>query len=238
MSEPPDYRKLYAPMVGVALAVIAADQITKHFATGLGSCQDPASRPETIGLCLAHNEGMAFSVGWGSGAIISAVAVTIVVVLFVVARKMPLHARLLMGAIANLAPDLFAGILADVPFVDALTTILDPSLPLTVIEWDEWGDPLHDAEVYAYMKTYTPYENVRAGVDYPRILATTSLNDTRVYYVEPAKWVARLREVGADALLKCEMVAGHGGVSGRYNSWHQRAFELAWLLDVLGLADA
>lgn len=144
---------------------------------------------------------------------------------------------LLMGAVANLAPELFAGILADVPFVDALTTILDPSLPLTVIEWDEWGDPLHDADVYAYMKSYTPYENVREGVAYPRILATTSLNDTRVLYVEPAKWVARLREVGADALLKCEMVAGHGGVSGRYNSWRQRAFELAWLLDVLGLAD-
>lgn len=145
---------------------------------------------------------------------------------------------LLMGAVANLAPELFAGILADVPFVDALTTILDPSLPLTVIEWDEWGDPLHDPSVYEYMKTYTPYENVREGVDYPRILATTSLNDTRVYYVEPAKWVARLRAVGADAMLKCEMVAGHGGVSGRYNAWHQRAFELAWLLDVLGLADA
>lgn len=144
---------------------------------------------------------------------------------------------LLMGAVANLAPELFAGILADVPFVDALTTILDPSLPLTVIEWDEWGDPLHDPSVYEYMKTYTPYENVREGVDYPRILATTSLNDTRVYYVEPAKWVARLRAVGADALLKCEMVAGHGGVSGRYNAWHQRAFELAWLLDVLGLAE-
>lgn len=144
---------------------------------------------------------------------------------------------LLMGAVANLAPELFAGILADVPFVDALTTILDPSLPLTVIEWDEWGDPLHDPSVYEYMKTYTPYENVREGVDYPRILATTSLNDTRVYYIEPAKWVARLRAVGADALLKCEMVAGHGGVSGRYNAWHQRAFELAWLLDVLGLAE-
>ena len=144
---------------------------------------------------------------------------------------------LLMGAVANLAPELFAGILADVPFVDALTTILDPSLPLTVIEWDEWGDPLHDAEVYAYMKSYSPYENVRSDVRYPRILATTSLNDTRVLYVEPAKWVARLREVGADALLRCEMVAGHGGVSGRYNSWRQRAFELAWLLDVLGLAD-
>ena len=144
---------------------------------------------------------------------------------------------LLMGAVANLAPELFAGILAGVPFVDALTTILDPSLPLTVIEWDEWGDPLHDPEVYAYMKSYTPYENVREGVEYPRILAVTSLNDTRVLYVEPAKWVARLREAGAkDVLLKCEMVAGHGGVSGRYNSWRERAFELAWLLDTLHLA--
>ncbi len=143
---------------------------------------------------------------------------------------------LLMGAVANLAPELFAGVLADVPFVDALTTILDPSLPLTVIEWDEWGDPLHDADVYAYMKSYSPYENVREGVRYPRILAVTSFNDTRVLYVEPAKWVARLREVDADALLKCEMVAGHGGVSGRYNSWRERAFELAWLFDVLGVA--
>ena len=146
---------------------------------------------------------------------------------------------LLMGAVANLAPELFAGILAGVPFVDALTSILDPSLPLTVVEWDEWGDPLHDADVYAYMKSYTPYENVRDGVEYPRILAVTSLNDTRVLYVEPAKWVARLREAGArDVLLKCEMVAGHGGVSGRYNSWKERAFELAWLLDTLGLAEA
>lgn len=145
---------------------------------------------------------------------------------------------LLMGAVTNLAPELFAGILAGVPFVDALTTILDPSLPLTVIEWDEWGDPLHDPDVYAYMKSYSPYENVRDGVEYPRILAVTSLNDTRVLYVEPAKWVARLREAGAaDVLLKCEMVAGHGGVSGRYNSWKERAFELAWLLDTLGLAE-
>lgn len=145
---------------------------------------------------------------------------------------------LLMGAVVNLAPELFTGVLAAVPFVDALTTTLDPSLPLTVIEWDEWGDPLHDADVYAYMKSYSPYENVRDGVPYPRILAVTSLNDTRVLYVEPAKWVARLREAGAsDVLLKCEMVAGHGGVSGRYNSWRERAFELAWLLDTLGLAD-
>lgn len=145
---------------------------------------------------------------------------------------------LLMGAVANLAPELFAGILAGVPFVDALTSILDPSLPLTVVEWDEWGDPLHDPEVYAYMKSYTPYENIRTDAAYPRILAMTSLNDTRVLYVEPAKWVAALRYSGAqDVLLKCEMTAGHGGVSGRYNAWRDRAFELAWLLDVLGLAD-
>ncbi|HEY0249756.1 MAG TPA: S9 family peptidase [Gryllotalpicola sp.] len=145
---------------------------------------------------------------------------------------------LLMGAVANLAPELFAGILADVPFVDALTSILDPSLPLTVIEWDEWGDPLHEASVYAYMKSYSPYENLRTDASYPPILAVTSLNDTRVLYVEPAKWVARLRALGADALLKIEMVAGHGGVSGRYNSWRERAWELAWLLDRLGLASA
>ncbi|WP_309129647.1 S9 family peptidase [Microbacterium sp.] len=144
---------------------------------------------------------------------------------------------LLMGAVANMAPELFGGILAGVPFVDALTSILDPSLPLTVVEWDEWGDPLHDPEVYAYMKTYTPYENIRTDAAYPRILAMTSLNDTRVLYVEPAKWVAALREAGAqDVMMKCEMSAGHGGVSGRYNAWRERAFEIAWMLDVLRLA--
>jgi oligopeptidase B len=141
---------------------------------------------------------------------------------------------LLMGAVANMAPEAFAGILAVVPFVDPLTSILDPSLPLTVIEWDEWGDPLHNEEVYRLMKSYSPYENVREA-DYPRILAVTSINDTRVLYVEPAKWVARLREVGASVLLRTEMSAGHGGVSGRYESWNKRAFELAWVLDVLGL---
>ena len=139
---------------------------------------------------------------------------------------------LLVGAAVNLAPEAFAGVLAVVPFVDPLTSILDPSLPLTVIEWDEWGDPLHDADVYRLMKSYSPYENVRE-VAYPRILAITSINDTRVLYVEPAKWVARLREVGASVLLKTEMSAGHGGVSGRYESWRKRAFELAWTLDVL-----
>ncbi|SDS00823.1 oligopeptidase B Serine peptidase. MEROPS family S09A [Paraoerskovia marina] len=143
---------------------------------------------------------------------------------------------LLMGAVANLAPQDFAGVVAAVPFVDPLTSILDPSLPLTVIEWDEWGNPLEDPEVYAYMKEYSPYENVRDDVEYPRILALTSLNDTRVLYVEPAKWVARLREVGADVVLKIEMSAGHGGVSGRYERWKEIAFEDAWTLDVLGLA--
>ncbi len=140
---------------------------------------------------------------------------------------------LLMGAIANMAPDLFAGILAAVPFVDALTTILDPSLPLTVTEWDEWGNPLEDKDVYFYMKSYTPYENIEAK-DYPAILAMTSLNDTRVYYVEPAKWVAALRHTKTDGhpvLLKTEMTAGHGGISGRYERWKETAFEYAWLLD-------
>ncbi|WGW12406.1 S9 family peptidase [Saxibacter everestensis] len=144
---------------------------------------------------------------------------------------------LLMGAVANMAPDRFAGILAVVPFVDALTSILDPDLPLTVIEWDEWGDPLHDSQVYAYMKSYTPYENVTEQ-KYPRILAVTSLNDTRVLYVEPAKWVARLREVDAPVLLKTEMSAGHGGVSGRYESWKETSYEFAWALDTVGLAGA
>ncbi|GAB2498315.1 S9 family peptidase [Promicromonospora xylanilytica] len=145
---------------------------------------------------------------------------------------------LLVGAATNLAPELFAGVLAGVPFVDALTSMLDPTLPLTVTEWDEWGDPLHDPEVYAYMRSYSPYENVADdAAHYPRILATTSFNDTRVLYVEPAKWVARLQAAGAPAMLKIEMSAGHGGVSGRYSAWEQIAFEHAWVLDVLGLAD-
>ncbi|WP_433169419.1 S9 family peptidase [Kribbella sp. CA-247076] len=145
---------------------------------------------------------------------------------------------LLMGAVANLAPNAVGGIVAEVPFVDALTTILDPSLPLTVIEWEEWGNPLEDAAVYEYMKSYSPYENVTAQ-QYPRILAITSLNDTRVFFVEPAKWVAKLRATATgtvDVLLKTEMEAGHGGRSGRYDAWRELAFTLAWELDTLGLA--
>ncbi|MGV9835224.1 S9 family peptidase [Nocardia niigatensis] len=146
---------------------------------------------------------------------------------------------LLMGAVANMAPELFTGILTNVPFVDPLTSILDESLPLTVTEWDEWGNPLADKDVYEYMKSYAPYENVEAK-DYPAILAITGLNDTRVLYVEPAKWVAKLRATktgDAQLLLKTEMSAGHGGVSGRYEKWKEAAFELAWLLDTVGLAD-
>jgi oligopeptidase B len=140
---------------------------------------------------------------------------------------------LLMGAVLNLAPDEFAGVVAEVPFVDALNTILDPSLPLTVIEWDEWGNPLEDPEVYAYMKSYSPYENINARA-YPPILATTSLNDTRVLYHEPAKWIAKLRATasGGPFLLKTEMGAGHGGRSGRYDAWREEAFVLSWIIDV------
>jgi oligopeptidase B len=138
---------------------------------------------------------------------------------------------LLMGAVANMAPESFAGIVAHVPFVDALNTILDPSLPLTVTEWEEWGDPLHDPQVYAYMKSYSPYENVTAQV-YPPIFALGGLNDTRVTYHEPAKWMARLRAVakGGPFLLKIEMAAGHGGRSGRYDAWREEAQVLAWVV--------
>ena len=139
---------------------------------------------------------------------------------------------LLMGAVANMAPEAFAGIVAQVPFVDALTTILDPSLPLTVTEWEEWGDPLHDPNVYAYMKSYTPYENVTDRA-YPPIFALTGLNDTRVSYHEPAKWIARLRATGKGGpfLLKTEMEAGHGGRSGRYDAWLEEALVLAWVVE-------
>ena len=147
---------------------------------------------------------------------------------------------LLMGAVANLAPELYAAILAQVPFVDALTSILDPDLPLSALEWEEWGNPIEDAGVYQYMKSYSPYENIRA-TQYPRIAAVTSLHDTRVLYVEPAKWVAKLREVttgDAPIVLKTEMEGGHGGASGRYEGWKDRAWDYAFVLDALGLNKA
>lgn len=141
---------------------------------------------------------------------------------------------LLIGAALNLAPDAFGAAHAAVPFVDALTTTLDPDLPLTVSEWEEWGDPLHDPQAYARMRAYSPYENVRE-LPYPPILVTAGLNDTRVEVTEPAKWVAQLRHVtGATdrVLLRTELAAGHGGNSGRYQAWRDAAFELAWMVSV------
>ena len=146
---------------------------------------------------------------------------------------------LLMGAVANLAPEKYRAIVAQVPFVDALTSILDPNLPLSALEWEEWGNPITDPEVYRYMSEYSPYENVRP-VDYPRIAAVTSFNDTRVLYVEPAKWVAKLRETttGTEPIvLKIEMDGGHGGASGRYEAWKDRAWDYAFVLSALDARD-
>ena len=141
---------------------------------------------------------------------------------------------LLMGVTANSAAGEFAGIVAEVPFVDPVNTMLDPSLPLTINEWEEWGDP-RDPEVYVYMKAYSPYENV-TGQQYPPILITGGLNDTRVLYHEPAKWVARLRAVakGGPFLLRMRMEAGHGGRSGRYDAWREEALITAWIIDAAG----
>lgn len=143
---------------------------------------------------------------------------------------------LLIGAALNLAPEKYCAAVAQVPFVDALTTILDPDLPLSALEWEEWGNPIESSEVYEYMKSYTPYENIRPVV-YPPIAAVTSLNDTRVFYVEPAKWVAQLRHTidatSPTPLLKIEMDGGHGGGSGRYTRWHEIAWDYAFLLTYL-----
>ncbi|WP_369744969.1 S9 family peptidase [Paenarthrobacter sp. AMU7] len=146
---------------------------------------------------------------------------------------------LLMGAVANMAPEKYAAVVAQVPFVDALTTILDPELPLSALEWEEWGNPITDPEAYAYMKSYTPYENVGA-VAYPKIAAVTSFNDTRVLYVEPAKWVQALRSVSTGSepiVMKIEMDGGHGGASGRYVQWRERAWDYAFVADSLGATE-
>jgi oligopeptidase B len=143
---------------------------------------------------------------------------------------------LLMGAVANLRPELFRAVLAEVPFVDVVNTMLDATLPLTVIEYDEWGNP-NDAEFYRCMRGYSPYDNVRAQA-YPHMLVTAGLNDPRVAYWEPAKLVARLRATKTDAnrlLLKTNMGAGHGGASGRWDFLREVAFKYAFVLDVLGM---
>ena len=144
---------------------------------------------------------------------------------------------LLMGAVINLRPDLFKAVVAHVPFVDVVTTILDDHLPLSMMEREEWGDP-NDKTFYDYMKSYSPYDNVEAKA-YPNLLITGGLNDSRVAYWEPAKWTAKLRSLKTDhnvLLLKTNMGAGHGGASGRYDSLKETAFEYAFLVNQWGLA--
>lgn len=145
---------------------------------------------------------------------------------------------LLMGAVMNMRPDLFHGIVAQVPWVDVVTTMLDDTIPLTTSEYDEWGNP-NNSTYYHYMLSYSPYDNV-AAVHYPNLLVTTGLHDSQVQYWEPAKWVAKLRAQKTDdnlLLLKTNMGAGHGGASGRYERYRETAFEYAFLLDLAGLAD-
>ena len=142
---------------------------------------------------------------------------------------------LLMGAVINMRPDLFKGVIASVPFVDVVTTMLDDDIPLTTSEYDEWGNP-GDKSSYDYILSYSPYDNVEAK-DYPHLLVVTSLHDSQVQYWEPAKWVARLRALKTDdnrLLLKTYMAAGHGGVSGRYKRYRETAFLYAFLLDLAG----
>ncbi|HLN15194.1 MAG TPA: S9 family peptidase [Acidimicrobiales bacterium] len=151
---------------------------------------------------------------------------------------------LLIGAVANLAPHLFRAFVAEVPFVDCLTTMLDETLPLTVGEWEEWGDPVTDPHLYEVIKSYSPYDNVASTEEdggalvYPPILVTAGLHDAMVGYWEPAKWVAKLRAANPEnrVLLRTELGAGHGGLSGRYDAWREEAVTLAFVLDAVGRA--
>jgi len=141
---------------------------------------------------------------------------------------------LLIGAVVNMRPDLFKGAVAQVPFVDVITTMLDPNIPLTTGEYDEWGDPNHK-ESYEYIMSYSPYDNVKAKA-YPHLLVTTGLHDSQVQYWEPAKWVAKLRTMKTDdnrLLLKTNMDAGHGGASGRFRRYKELAFVYTFLLDLV-----
>ena len=143
---------------------------------------------------------------------------------------------LLMGAVVNMRPELFRGVIAGVPYVDVITTMMDSTIPLTTGEYDEWGNP-HDSTFYRYMLSYSPYDHVERKA-YPNLLITAGLYDTQVLYVEPAKWTARLRAMKTDSnrlILRTNMEAGHGGASGRYKRWHDVAFEYAFLLDLVGL---
>jgi len=143
---------------------------------------------------------------------------------------------LLMGAVVNMAPELYHGVVAAVPFVDVVTTMLDESIPLTTGEFNEWGNP-KDKDAYEYMLSYSPYDQV-AVQDYPNMMVTTGLHDSQVQYFEPAKWVARLRERRTDSnklIMHTNMDAGHGGASGRYRSYRETAQEFAFLAGLAGL---
>ena len=143
---------------------------------------------------------------------------------------------LLMGAIANLSPEDYRGIVAQVPFVDVVTTMLDDSIPLTTNEYDEWGNP-NEREDYDYMLSYSPYDNVRAQ-GYPAMFVTTGLWDSQVQYYEPAKWIAKLRALKTDSnsvFLHVDMEAGHGGKSGRFQRYREIAMEYAFVLGQSGI---
>jgi len=143
----------------------------------------------------------------------------------------------LMGAILNMEPTLWNGVIASVPWVDVVTTMADPSIPLTTNEYDEWGNP-ENQEYYQYMLSYSPYDNVTRQ-EYPNILITTGLFDSQVQYWEPAKWVAKLRDMnqGKNKLLfQTNMDAGHGGASGRFRRYKERALVYAFILDLEGIS--
>ena len=141
-----------------------------------------------------------------------------------------------MGAVVNMRPDLWHGVVAQVPFVDVLTTMSDASIPLTTNEYDEWGNPANK-ENYFYMKSYSPYDNVTKQA-YPNMLVTTGLHDSQVQYFEPAKWVAKIREMSTGKnilMLHTDMEVGHGGASGRFKSLKDRAREYAFLFALEGI---
>jgi oligopeptidase B len=141
-----------------------------------------------------------------------------------------------MGVVVNMAPQLYNGVIAQVPFVDVMTTMLDETIPLTTSEYDEWGNP-NDKVFYDYMRSYSPYDNVKSQ-DYPNMLVTTGLHDSQVQYWEPAKWVAKLRTVKMDRnllFLDTNMDAGHGGSSGRFEALKETAKEFSFLLDLEGI---
>ena len=138
---------------------------------------------------------------------------------------------LLMGAVINMEPELFNGVIASVPFVDVMTTMLDDSIPLTTLEYDEWGNP-NEIEYYKYMLSYSPYDNVNK-LNYPNLMITTGLHDSQVQYWEPAKWIAKLRDYNKSKnhlLLHTNMDTGHGGASGRFNALKEIAMEYAFLI--------